>query len=108
MTSYEDIVHWRENYISIGWDQAFDEEHRRFVAESRPKCRLHAEFIDTARIMLTQEACSAYVVERSARTLIASGAVRLVPDALYGYDLLTLFTRLVRHTPMFSRLHWKV
>ena len=81
VTSYEDVVDWRENYISIGWDQAFDEEHRRFVAESRPKCRLHAEFIDTARIMLTQEACSAYVVERSARTLIASGAVRLVPDA---------------------------
>ena len=81
VTSYEDVADWRENYISIGWDQAFDEEHRRFVAESRPKCRLHAEFIDTARIMLTQEACSAYVVERSARTLIASGAVRLVPDA---------------------------
>ena len=31
--------------------------------------------------MLTQEACSAYVVERSARTLITAGAVRPVPDA---------------------------
>ena len=80
VTSFEDVADWRENYISIGWDEAFDEEHRRFVAESEPKCRVHAEFIDTARIMLTQEPCSAYVVERSARTLIASGAVRLVSD----------------------------
>ena len=81
VTSFEDVADWRENYISIGWDEAFDEEHRRFVVESKPKCRVHAEFIDTARIMLTQEPCSAYVVERSARTLIVSGAVRLVSDA---------------------------
>ena len=81
VTSYENVDDWRENYISIGWDEAFDEEHRRFVAESKPKCRLHAEFIDTARTMLSREACSAYVVERSAHALIASGAVQLVPDA---------------------------
>ena len=109
VTSYEDIVDWRENYISIGWDQAFDEEHRRFVAESRPKCRLHAEFIDTARIMLTQEACSAYVVERSARTLIASGAVRLVPDAPCVGTTCSRYLPGSSDTPRCSvRLHWKV
>jgi len=81
VTSYEDVERWRENYVSIGWDDAFDDEHRRFVGELGRNSRVHAQFIDVARTLLMREACSAYVVERSVLPLIEQGLVLLVPDA---------------------------
>jgi DNA-binding transcriptional LysR family regulator len=81
VTSQDDMERWRDNYISIGWDDAFDDEHRRFVGELERNCRVHAEFIDIARTMLVREACSAYVVERSILPLIEQNLVQLVPDA---------------------------
>ena len=81
VTSHEDVARWRDNYISIGWDDAFDDAHRRFVGELERTNRLHAEFIDVARSMLIREACSAFVVERSVLPLIEQNRVRRVPDA---------------------------
>jgi DNA-binding transcriptional LysR family regulator len=81
VTSHEDVERWRDNYVSIGWDDAFDDEHRRFVGELERTSRLHVEFVDLARTMLMREACSAYVVERSILPLIEQGLVLRVPDA---------------------------
>ena len=81
VTSHDDVTRWRDNYISIGWDDAFDDEHRRFVGELQRTNRLHAEFIDVARSMLMREACSAFVVERTILPLIEQNQVRRVPGA---------------------------
>ncbi len=81
VTSHAEVERWRDNYISIGWDEAFDDERRRFVGELERDCRLHAEFVDLARVMLLREPCSAYVVERSVRPLLDSGVLRRVADA---------------------------
>ncbi len=70
--------------------------------KANPSVAYMQEFIDTARTMLSREACSAYVVERSAHTLIASGAVQLVPDAPEWMRPITRFIQLGRHIPMSS------
>ncbi len=81
VTSMPRVENWRDNYISIGWDEAFDDEHQRFVGELERDCRIQAEFIDVARTMLQREPCSAYVVERSVLPLIEQKVIRRVPDA---------------------------
>ena len=81
VTSMPMIENWRDNYISIGWDEAFDDEHRRFVGELEHECRVRAEFVDVARSMLQREPSSAYVVERSVLPLIERKIIRRVPDA---------------------------
>ncbi len=81
VTSMPRVENWRDNYISIGWDEAFDDEHQRFVGELERDCRIQAEFIDVARSMLQREPCSAYVVERSVLPLIEQKVIRRVPDA---------------------------
>ena len=64
-----------------GWDEAFDDEHRRFVGELERDCRVRAEFVDVARSMLQREPCSAYVVERSVSPLLERGLLKPVPKA---------------------------
>lgn len=81
VSSMPRVENWRDNYISIGWDEVFDDEHRRFVGELERECRLRADFVDVARMMLQREPCSAYVVERSVSALLEKKVIRRVPDA---------------------------
>jgi DNA-binding transcriptional LysR family regulator len=81
VTSMPRVENWRNNYISIGWDEVFDDEHRRFVGELERECRLRADFVDVARMMLQREPCSAYVVERLVLPSIERKVIRRVPDA---------------------------
>ena len=77
----EDVERWRDNYISTGWDESFDEEQRRFIGESLYQSPIHAEFMDTGRLLLMREACSTYVIERFAEPMIRQGLVRRVIEA---------------------------
>lgn len=81
VTSMDDVNRWRDNYISTGWDESFDEEQRRFIGESLYQSPIHAEFMDTGRLLLMRESCSAYVVERFAEPMIKQGLVRQVKEA---------------------------
>ena len=81
VTSMEDVSRWRDNYISTGWDESFDEEQRRFIGELLYQCPIHAEFMDTGRLLLMREPCSTYVIERIAEPMIKQGQVRRVSEA---------------------------
>ena len=81
VTSMTDSHRWQENYISTGWDESFDEEQRRFIGEKLDHSAIHAEFMDTGRLLLKREPCSAYVIERFAEPMIKQGVVRRVTEA---------------------------
>ena len=81
VTSMSDPQQWRDNYISTGWDDAFDADQQRFIGESLYRSPIHAEFMDIGRQLLKREPCSAYVIERFAKPLIDQGIVTKVDDA---------------------------
>ena len=81
VTSMKDSKRWRDNYISTGWDDSFDEEQQRFIGESLYKSPIHAEFMDIGRMLLMREPCSTYVIERFAKPLIKQGVVKRVKEA---------------------------
>jgi len=81
VTSMADADRWRENYISTGWDESFDEEQRRFIGDQIDHSPIHAEFMDTGRLLLMREDCSTYVIERFAQPMIEQGQVQRVENA---------------------------
>ena len=81
VTSMPDPADWRKNYIPVGWDDAFDDEQRRFIGEQERGNRLRALFIDSARALILRAPGSAYVVERAAMPLIEAGRLKRVDEA---------------------------
>ena len=81
VTSMQDPSRWRDNYISTGWDETFDEEQRRFIGDQIHHSPIHAEFMDTGRLLLKREDCSTYVIERFAQPMIEQGLVQRVMEA---------------------------
>lgn len=80
VTSHKSVKNWKDNFIPIGWDDEFDETQRNIMGALEDQYRINLEFIDLAPTILQRRPGSAYVVERTSKSLIERGIFKIVPD----------------------------